>query len=344
VNATTTIAPRPEGARTAAMSPATGSRVHITTHYGAALTRCAVVIGDTWYRMTDWTPTPGGSALCRSCLRAERKVNEAAAHLARIKEEDRQRAERAAAAAHPGEDLGSVVEATVAAAGGTTPAQAARIATARRITATVKAATNGLAWTTTSQGPYSFRVVLGAIYGNDSVDGAFAATAVRGMEGMTVTWGRDRRTGKIVLNVTDETAREASIKEQADLRDATMARELGYSSVEAYRGAPGRGPSPEVVASAVAQFQKELTAAAPAIGRIMDEPLPGEAAPEELAAWRLSATERQRAEGERNARLMAHRTAMREADRAPGGWREATVELAALTPATVTLTNPELWA
>lgn len=291
----------------------------------------------------------------------------------------------------------------------------ATAATARRITATAKAAALGVRFVTSSEGSYSFRVVLHdtLLSGLDDITaGRAASDAIRALDGMTTTWGR-ARTGKIVINVTDETAREAAIKQQADARDEAMARELGYSSVEAYRGAPGRGPSPEAVATAVAQFQKELTAAAPAIGRIMDEPLPGEAAleeltatttpdspdvldasgavigrtelnglgwdafdayghrrvtaaatrqeaAEELAAWRLSATERQRAEGERNARLMAHRTAMRQADRAEethAAWtalsrteqQQVRAEVAAevlppLTPAMVTLTNPELWA
>jgi len=159
-------------------------------------------VGDTWYRMSEWTATPGGSVLCARCIQAERKTDEAPA-------------------------------ATVTASGTTA-------ATARRITAAAKAAAPGTRFVTASQGPYSFRVTLPNREGVDEMLAVrAAATALRGLDGMTTTWGRARN-GKIVVDVTDETAREAAIQEQADARDAAMARELGYSSVEAYRGAPGR--------------------------------------------------------------------------------------------------------
>lgn len=118
--------------------------------------------------------------------------------------------------------------------------------TARQITTAIKAATPGLRWETTSQGPYSFRVVLRGrtVDGFGGALGAagLAVTAVQAMEGgsrFTATWGHDRR-GTVVVNVTDETTREQSIRDMERTREETLARELGYASVEAYRAAPGR--------------------------------------------------------------------------------------------------------
>jgi hypothetical protein len=101
-------------------------------------------------------------------------------------------------------------------------------ATARLITATAKAAAPGVRFTTASQGPYSFRVVLPMIVdGHGGALGAagLAAEAIRGVDGgsrFTATWGR-ARTGKIVINVTDETAREAAVAELARAREEALA-------------------------------------------------------------------------------------------------------------------------
>lgn len=120
----------------------------------------------------------------------------------------------------------------------------ATAATARQLTATAKAAAPGARLTTTSQGPYSYRTVLhtpGALA--EMTAAGLAAHAIAGIDGgsrFTATWGRDRRTGLLVITTTDETAREAEVAAMQQRRNETMARELGYPTVEAYLAAPGR--------------------------------------------------------------------------------------------------------
>jgi hypothetical protein len=64
---------------------------------------------------------------------------------------------------------------------------------------------------------------------------------------------------------------------------------VGAAFAEWERPAP-TGPAPEVVQAAVARFQEELTANADAIGRILSEPLPGEAGPTPEQAPALAPT------------------------------------------------------
>ena len=97
-------------------------------------------------------------------------------------------------------------------------------AAARRITAAAKAAAPGVRFETSSEGSYSFRVVLHdtLLSGLDDITaGRAASDAIRALDGMTTTWGR-ARTGKIVINVTDETVRETLITEQEAKRAAAL--------------------------------------------------------------------------------------------------------------------------
>jgi hypothetical protein len=105
-----------------------------------------------------------------------------------------------------------------------------------------------------------------------------------------------RRTGRTQFRilVTSEAQESAAIQEQADKRAAALAAAAEVKAAQDAR----KGPSPEAVATAVAQLQAELTAAAPAIGRIMDEPLPGEESSELSEQAQRTIAERQAARGD----------------------------------------------
>jgi hypothetical protein len=116
----------------------------------------------------------------------------------------------------------------------------ATAATARRITATAKAAVSaslGARFITSSQGPYSFRVVLRGVEANPSAELSAAGLAVLAIRGLdegarfTATWGRARNR-QVVITVTDETAREASIAEQGAAREAAMQKALAERPAE----------------------------------------------------------------------------------------------------------------
>jgi hypothetical protein len=130
-----------------------------------------------------------------------------------------------------------------------------------------------------------------------------------GYEASVVSTGGTRgKAVRYMVKVVDLRLRADRIEEATQRRHEVMARELGYASVEEYLAAPGRaeliadpelsgypapvrtGPSPEVVQRAVARFQEELTANADAIGRILSEPLPGEAGPTPEQAPALAPT------------------------------------------------------
>jgi hypothetical protein len=92
------------------------------------------------------------------------------------------------------------------------------------------------------------------------------------------------------LAVLDTATEEAQVEETAaraaEGSQEEPAGDAGTSDTPAQEEEPQakQGPSPEVVAKAVKQLQAELDAAAPAIAKILDEPLPGEEAKPAKAA------------------------------------------------------------
>lgn len=202
--------------------------------------------------------------------------------------------------------------------------------TARTITTAAKGAVPGSRWETTSQGPYSFRVILRDAAGLDAaVVARAAALAVERLGDFTVSWGtaRSARGTQLVMTITDEAVRSAELEAATLRRDETLARELGYASVEDYRNAPGRTPAPIVIERVAISTTDALAALEPEAAELSEQAqrtvaemaAAREEEPAEHRAFRermeATAADRQRAEGERNARLMAHRTAMREQDR-----------------------------
>ncbi len=229
-----------------------------------------------------------------------------------------------------------------------------------------------------------------------------------GYDATVTSLGGGRKKVTYRLMVTDLDARQESIDRQADARakaladaaadaanaavDTIAARHgLEVPSLEEARAevAAAKGPSPEAVATAVAQFQEELTRNADAIGRILSEPLPGEPtaglspAPErsyppvtvqeceEALAEGLVLIQdgpsgytvevQQRASGARLGRVRCITETMGRGswgyfaayrpDGSRVGYTKTRVGAASLllpevvlTPAVVTLTNPELWA
>lgn len=75
----------------------------------------------------------------------------------------------------------------------------------------------------------------------------------------------------------EEEAHAAGFASGAEYGEFLVAETVEVPDTEDSPEPAPSGPAPEVVARAVARFQAELTAAAPALGRIMSEPLPGEA-------------------------------------------------------------------
>jgi hypothetical protein len=196
--------------------------------------------------------------------------------------------------------------------------------TARTITATAKRVT-AARWVTTSQGPYSFRVVLMDANGTtDSVLGRAASDAICALDGMTTTWGRARN-GKIVINVTDETAREAAIAEQETARAAALEAARAEVADARYGELLASAPVLAVRLAADAAWEEEAHAAGFATGdeygALLTEELPE---PAEEPAYGC----------------------VQHIERGPecGPDCEELTASYALTPATVTLTNPELWA
>lgn len=118
----------------------------------------------------------------------------------------------------------------------------ATAATARLITATAKAMAPGVRFATTSQGPIHFRVVLHDTLLSGLSEYHAAGLATHGIQGVdggsrfTATWGRDHRSGKLVITVTDETTREQLMEEQEARRVAALERARAeVAAIEARR-------------------------------------------------------------------------------------------------------------